>query len=92
MGKEPSSTNHSDILGEEGGEGETFEVKGDQEQLAKKRKDMKKDEEHQNSMKGMEEEEVKEMELGELDLDAIQDECGEKGKGYVSRRKLELIQ
>ena len=33
-----------------------------------------------------------EMELGELDLDAIEEECGKKGKGYVSRRQIELLQ
>ena len=30
--------------------------------------------------------------LGELDLDAIEAECGKKGKGYVSRRQIELLQ
>ena len=33
-----------------------------------------------------------EMELGELDLDAIEAECGKKGKGYVPRRQIELLQ
>ena len=32
------------------------------------------------------------MELGELDLDAIEAECGKKGKGYVPRWKIELLQ
>ena len=32
------------------------------------------------------------MELGELDLDAIEEECGKKGQGYVSRRQIELLQ
>ena len=32
------------------------------------------------------------MELGELDLDAIEAECGKKGKGYVPRRQIELLQ
>ena len=32
------------------------------------------------------------MELGELDLDEIEKECEKKGNGYVSRRKLELLQ
>ena len=35
---------------------------------------------------------MEEMELGELDLDAIEEECGKEGQGYVSRRKLELFQ
>ena len=43
-------------------------------------------------MEIVEEEEDEEMELGELDLDAIEAECGEKGKGYVSRQKNELLQ
>ena len=38
------------------------------------------------------EEEGDEMELGELDLDAIEEECGKKGQGYVSRRQIELLQ
>ena len=42
-------------------------------------------------MEGIEEDGVEEMELGELDLDAIEAECGKKGKGYVFKRKLELL-
>ena len=37
-------------------------------------------------------EETKDMNLGELDLDEIDKECSKKGKGYVSRRQLELLQ
>ena len=37
-------------------------------------------------MEVMEEDEDEEMELGELDLDAIEEECGKKGKGYVPWR------
>jgi len=33
-----------------------------------------------------------EMDLGELDLDELEKECDKKGKGYVSRRQLELLQ
>ena len=40
----------------------------------------------------VEEAEDEEMELGELDLDAIEVECGKKGKGYVPRRQIELLQ
>ena len=43
-------------------------------------------------MEGMEEEEGDDTELGELDLDAIEEECGKKGQGYVSRRQIELLQ
>ena len=43
-------------------------------------------------MEVMEEDKGEEMELGELDLDAIEEECGKKGQGYVPRRKLELLQ
>ena len=42
-------------------------------------------------MEVMEEDEVEEMELWELDLYAIEEECGKKGLRYVSRRKLELL-
>ena len=38
------------------------------------------------------EEEGDEMELGELDLEAIEEECGKKGQGYVSRCQIELLQ
>ena len=40
----------------------------------------------------MEEDDVKEMELGELDLDALEKECEKAGKGYVSREQVELLQ
>ena len=43
-------------------------------------------------MEGVEEEEGEDMELGELDLDAIEEECRKKEQGYVSRRQLELLQ
>jgi len=33
-----------------------------------------------------------EMDLGELDLDELEKECDKKGKGYISRRQLELLQ
>ena len=43
-------------------------------------------------MEIVEEAEDEEMELGELDLDAIEAECGKKGKWYVPRRKIKLLQ
>ena len=43
-------------------------------------------------MEVMEEDEGEEMELGELDLDMIKEECGKKGKGYVPRLQIELLQ
>ena len=43
-------------------------------------------------MEIVEEADDEEMELGELDLDAIEEECGKKGKGYVSRRQIKLLQ
>ena len=43
-------------------------------------------------MEIMEEDEGEEMELGKLDLDAIEEECGNTGHGYVSRRQIELLQ
>ena len=43
-------------------------------------------------MEGVEEDEGEDMDLGELDLDAIEEECRKKGQGYVSRRQLELLQ
>ena len=46
-------------------------------------------------MEDMEEEmskETEDMDLRELDLDEIEKECSKRGKGYVSRRQLELLQ
>ena len=43
-------------------------------------------------MEGMEEDEGEDMDLGELDLAAIEEECKKKGQGYVSRRQLEILQ
>ena len=43
-------------------------------------------------MEVMEEDEGEEMELGELDLDLIDEECRKKGKGYVPRCQIELLQ
>ena len=43
-------------------------------------------------MEVMEEDEGEEMELGELDLDAIKEECEKKGKVYVPGRQIELLQ
>ena len=34
----------------------------------------------------MEEDDGEDMDLGELDLDAIEEECRKKGQGYVLRR------
>ena len=42
-------------------------------------------------MEIVEEDEDEEMELGELDLDVIEAECGKKGKGYVPRRQIKLL-
>ena len=39
----------------------------------------------------MEEDEAKDMELGDLDLDALEEECRNVGKGYVSREQIELL-
>ena len=39
-----------------------------------------------------EEDEGEEMELGELDLDVIEEKCGKKGQSYVSRCHIELLQ
>ena len=43
-------------------------------------------------MEVMEEDEGEEMELGDLDLDRIEEECGKKGKGYVPPLQIELLQ
>ena len=40
----------------------------------------------------MEEDEAEEMELGDLDLDAIDKECEKAVKGYVPREHIELLQ
>ena len=43
-------------------------------------------------MEVVDEDEVEEMELGELDLDVIEVEYRKTGHGYVSRRQIELLQ
>ena len=43
-------------------------------------------------MEGTEEDEGEDMDLGELDLDSIEEECRKKGQGYFSRCQLELLQ
>ena len=40
----------------------------------------------------MEEDESEDMELRDLDLDALEEECRNVGKGYVSREHIELLQ
>ena len=92
VGKDPRSVNPFEALEEKGGDGGTAEGKEDQEKLSEQITEMEKEEELQVPIEGMEENEVEEMGLGELDLDAIEAECGKKGKGYVSKRKLELLQ
>ena len=42
-------------------------------------------------MEGVEEDEGEDMDMGELHLDAIEEECRKKGQGHVSRRQLELL-
>ena len=43
-------------------------------------------------IEAIDEDRAEDMELGELDLDEIKKECDKKGRGYVFRRQLELIQ
>ena len=43
-------------------------------------------------MEVVDEDEVEEMELGELDMDAIEEEYGKKGQGHVPHRQIELLQ
>ena len=43
-------------------------------------------------MKGTKEDDGEDMDLGELDLVAKEEECRKKGQGYVSKRQLELLQ
>ena len=40
----------------------------------------------------MEEDEVEEMESGDLDMDAIEKECEKEGKGRVPQEQIELLQ
>ena len=50
------------------------------------------EEEGVQQMEETDEDERDDMELVKLDLDAIEEECGKKGKGYVSRRQIKLLQ
>ena len=40
----------------------------------------------------MEADEAEDMELGDLDLDALEAECKKSGSGYVPREHIELLQ
>ena len=40
----------------------------------------------------MEEDKFEDMELGDLDLDALEEECRNVGKGYISGEHSELLQ
>ena len=40
----------------------------------------------------MEEDDAEDMELGDLDLDTLEEECRNVGKGYVSREQIELLE
>ena len=48
-------------------------------------------EEEAQQIIGTKEDEGEDMDLGELDLEAIEEECRKKGQGYVSRHDLELL-
>ena len=80
-----------------------MEERGDKEEKGSKeealeipkegeRGEVLKEKEQEEQIEAMEEDEAGDMELGELDLDKIEKECEKKGKGYVSRRQLELLQ
>ena len=77
------SKNPFEVLGREMEEGDISKertVPEQQEGLAKAP-----EEEEVQQMDVTVEEEGNELELGKLDLDAIEEECGKKGQGYVSR-------
>ena len=46
----------------------------------------------EDQIEALEEDREEDMELGKLDLDEIEKECDKKGRGYVSRQQLELLQ
>ena len=48
--------------------------------------EVEKEKEPEEQLEAMEKDGAEDMELGELDLDEIEKECENKGKGYVSRR------
>ena len=50
------------------------------------------EEEGVQQMEETKEDERDDIELVKLDLDGIEEECGKKGKGYVSRRHIKLLQ
>ena len=49
------------------------------------------EEEGVQQMEETKEDERDDMELVKLDLDAIEEECGKKGKGYVSRHHIKIL-
>ena len=87
--RENRSKNSFVVLGDSS-KGDIPKEKEEVEQLEKDISALEKEETQQ--MEIVEEEEDEEMELGELDLDVIKAECGKKGKGYVPKWEIELLQ
>ena len=89
MTKEQQSRTPFEVLGRENEDGDITKEK----YAAKQQEGLIKtlEEEGVQQMEGTEEDEGDDMELGELDLDTIEEECGKKGQGYVSRRQIELL-
>ena len=78
------STNPFEVLGEEKPD---LDNSKEMEPGKTQKKEVKNSNgEEVRQMEIMEEDEGEEMELGELYLDAIEEECGKKGKGYVPWR------
>ena len=77
------STNPFEVLGEETPDPDNSKETEPGKTQEKEVKNS--DGEEVQQMEIMEEDGEEEMELGDLDLDAIEEECGKKGKGYVPR-------
>ena len=87
--RETQSRNAFEVLGDTAKDG----TPNEKEEVVQPTKDINApDGMETQQMEIVEEAEDEEMELGELDLDAIEAECGKKGKGYMPRRQIDLLQ
>ena len=84
MAGKPSTTSNSFHILEEEGEEKSREMEGPTKAQETKIKGSEEENNIGNMLVIMEEDEAEDMELGDLDLDALEEECRNVGKGYVS--------
>ena len=91
MAEKPSTTSNSFHILEEEGEEKSREKKGPTSAQETEIKGSEEENNTGNMPVIMEEDDAEDMELGDLDLDTLEEECRNVGKGYVSREQIELL-